>query len=107
MRPIEVASACNCTPLPPTLVASCRATMRKLLFFVCTSTIFLWFIPVLSVQSQQRSNKAARLDLLLVHGSVIDGSGSEPRSTDVGIQGDRIAFVGDSKKQGVAAARVI
>ena len=81
--------------------------MRKLLFFVCTSTIFLWFIPVLSVQSQQRSNAAARLDLLLVHGSVIDGSGSEARSADVGIQGDRIAFVGDSKKEGVAAARVI
>ena len=46
-----------------------------------------------------------RVDLLLRGGHVIDGSGSAPRSADVGIAGERIVLVGDGSK--VRAGRVI
>jgi len=45
------------------------------------------------------------VDLLLRGGQAIDGTGSSAVRADVGIRGDRIVFVGDSK--GVAAARTI
>ncbi len=48
-----------------------------------------------------------QLDLLILGGQVIDGSGSPAVSADVGLRGDRIVFVGDSAKQGVRAARTI
>lgn len=35
------------------------------------------------------------LDLLILHGDVIDGTGAPRRQTDIGIQGDRIAAMGD------------
>lgn len=38
------------------------------------------------------------LDLLLRNGRVIDGSGSVPRTADIGIRGDRIVLIGDSSK---------
>ncbi len=45
-----------------------------------------WLLP-------QTSN----MDLLIRGGTVIDGTGSEPVIADVGIRGDRIAFVGDAR----------
>ncbi len=39
---------------------------------------------------------AQQLDVILRNGTVIDGSGSPPVHTDVGIAGDRIVFVGSS-----------
>jgi N-acyl-D-amino-acid deacylase len=36
------------------------------------------------------------LDFLLVGGQVVDGTGSEARPADIGIRGERIAFVGDA-----------
>ena len=45
--------------------------------------------------------------MLLVHGAVLDGSGSPEQSADVGIRGDRIVFIGDSVKSHVSAVRVI
>ena len=53
-----------------------------------------------SVQTQQ-------LDLLILHGTLVDGSGRKPRKADVGIRGDRIVFVGDSRKSHLQAARTI
>ncbi len=44
-------------------------------------------------------------DLIVSGGSVIDGTGSEPRRADVAIDGDRITRLGDLS--GVEAARVI
>lgn len=38
---------------------------------------------------------------------MIDGSGSAARAADVGVRGDRIAFIGDSKAASVTAKRVI
>jgi N-acyl-D-amino-acid deacylase len=48
---------------------------------------------------------AQELDLLLRHGTVVDGSGSAAVHTDVGISGNRIVFVGNST--GKKAKRVI
>ena len=43
--------------------------------------------------------------MILRNGTVVDGSGSAPVHTDVGISGDRIVFVGSSA--GKKAKRVI
>jgi N-acyl-D-amino-acid deacylase len=48
-----------------------------------------------------------KLDLLIKGGRVFDGSGSESKTNDVGIRGDRIAFIGDAAKSGISAARTI
>jgi N-acyl-D-amino-acid deacylase len=48
-----------------------------------------------------------KVDLLIVGGRVIDGSGSAEMRSDVGIRDDLIAFVGDALKAGVGAARTI
>src|SRR3989440_7985786 len=50
---------------------------------------------------------ANELDILIVHGKVVDGSGRKARRADVGIRGDRIVFVGDAIKQHMAAKRTI
>jgi N-acyl-D-amino-acid deacylase len=50
---------------------------------------------------------AEQLDVLIIHGKLVDGSGKKPRTADVGIRGDRIVFVGDARKQNLTAARVI
>lgn len=47
------------------------------------------------------------LDLLLEGGQVVDGSGSAPRAEDVGIRGDRIAFLGNASRQKVTAERTL
>src|ERR1044072_3358983 len=47
------------------------------------------------------------IDILILHGQVVDGSGKKPRKTDVGIRGDRIVFVGDARKAKLEAARTI
>jgi N-acyl-D-aspartate/D-glutamate deacylase len=44
-------------------------------------------------------------DLLISGGSVVDGTGSEPRQADVAVDGDRISRIGDLS--GAEAARVI
>lgn len=45
--------------------------------------------------------------LLIQGGQLIDGSGSPARQSDVAVRGDRIVFVGDAKKAGFKASRVI
>lgn len=50
---------------------------------------------------------AESLDLLILHGKLVDGTGKKTRIADVGIRGDRIAFVGDSAKAHITAARTI
>jgi len=48
-----------------------------------------------------------QLDLLILHGKLVDGAGSKPRKADVGIRGDRITFVGDARKANLTAARIL
>ena len=47
------------------------------------------------------------LDLLIVGGSVIDGTGADPVSSDIGITGGKISFVGDAARARLAARRTI
>src|SRR5438132_10441386 len=47
------------------------------------------------------NEREIKVDLLLNHGKIVDGSGSKPRVLDVGIRGDRIVFVGNAAKAGV------
>jgi len=53
------------------------------------------------------SAQANQLDILILHGKLVDGSGRKARNADVGIRGDRIVFVGDAGKAKVTAARTI
>jgi N-acyl-D-amino-acid deacylase len=48
-----------------------------------------------------------QLDLLILHGKLVDGSGKKPRTADVGISGDRLVFVGDARKANLTAVRII
>jgi len=51
--------------------------------------------------------QAPGVDLLIRGGTVMDGTGSEPFMADIGIQGDRIQFIGDSRSARITAARTI
>jgi len=63
---------------------------------------------VLSAQTPtQASVRGQQLDLLILHGRLVDGSGKKPRIVDVGIRGDRIVFVGDARKENASGARTI
>lgn len=44
-----------------------------------------------------------RVDLLVVNGRVLDGAGNPWVAADVGVDGDRIAFVGNARASGVVA----
>src|SRR6266705_772026 len=48
-----------------------------------------------------------QLDILILHGKLIDGTGKKPRPADIGIRGDRIVFVGDARKANLTAARIV
>ncbi len=47
------------------------------------------------------------LDLLFTNARLLDGSGNPWRRADVGIRGDRIAFVGDAQRAPVAAQQTL
>ncbi|HUF26117.1 MAG TPA: amidohydrolase family protein [Gemmatimonadaceae bacterium] len=47
------------------------------------------------------------VDVLIAGGRVVDGTGSAPRMADVGIDGDRIVFIGDARASGITAVRRI
>jgi N-acyl-D-aspartate/D-glutamate deacylase len=56
---------------------------------------------------QAQTLRDRQLDLLILHGKLIDGSGKKPRTADVGISGDRIVFVGDARKANLTTVRTI
>jgi len=60
-----------------------------------------------SVLARSESVQTQQLDLLILHGQLVDGSGRKPRKADLGIRGDRIVFVGDARKSNLEAARTI
>src|SRR5436190_5635422 len=55
----------------------------------------------------QSANSTPPVDILILNGKVVDGSGKGPRKVDIGIRGDRIVFVGDARKARVAATRTV
>lgn len=60
-------------------------------------------LPLLFLPATARQ-PTATLDVLITNGQIIDGQGGPPRIADIGIRGDRIAFVG---KRRTTARRVI
>ena len=81
--------------------------MRKCLLFGAAIALLL---PCVSIFLRARVHSAQPpepLDLLLEGGHVVDGSGSAPRSEDIGIRGDRIAFLGDASKEKLTAVRTL
>src|SRR5436190_18222149 len=75
-----------------------------LLAVVITASVALSVSQFVSSAQKQTPEK---LDLLILHGKVLDGSGQVARNADVGIRGDRITCVGDAKKFHLEAARTI
>jgi len=77
------------------------APLGALLTFVFSCGSFHLRGPAYPAPAQEH------LDLLLEGGEVVDGSGSGPRAEDLGIRGDRIAFLGNASKQKVTAERTL
>ncbi|MGV3709504.1 MAG: N-acyl-D-amino-acid deacylase family protein [Gemmatimonas sp.] len=77
------------------MTLSIRLSVRALI--LALPTVFL----AMSGQAQ------TAVDILITNGRVVDGTGAAARTTDIGIRGDRIVFVGDSKAQRVQPARTI
>ena len=48
-----------------------------------------------------------QVDVLLLGGTVLDGTGADETTADVGIRDDRIVFVGDADEAGVAADKTL
>jgi N-acyl-D-aspartate/D-glutamate deacylase len=48
-----------------------------------------------------------RVDLLVSHGTVIDGAGAPARRLDIGVTADQISFIGDAVAAHVVADRTI
>ena len=64
--------------------------------------VFAILIVAPSVSGPQQ-----KVDVLIRGGTVVDGTGKEARRADVGIMGDRIAFIGDAASSRVTGTRVI
>jgi N-acyl-D-amino-acid deacylase len=95
-------------------IASFRLPIGRVLFsriWMCVLLAVSLTYPLTLTALTSRSGRDARapseLDLLILHGKLVDGSGRKPRTADVGIRGDRIVFVGDARKQNFTAARTI
>src|SRR5437764_5116019 len=75
-----------------------------LLAVVITASVALSVSQFVSSAQKQTPEK---LDLLILHGKLVDGSGKGARKADVGIRGDRIVCVGDAQKTNLEAVRMI
>jgi N-acyl-D-aspartate/D-glutamate deacylase/dipeptidyl aminopeptidase/acylaminoacyl peptidase len=53
------------------------------------------------------ASQVGKVDILIRGGQVLDGSGAAAIRADVGITGDRIAFIGDAAQAGLTAERTL
>ena len=74
------------------LVRANLQVARFALIAICIVALGLFLRHTAEAQSEP-------LDYLITGGTVVDGTGAEPRKADVGIRGDQIAFIGDASKQ--------
>lgn len=94
--------------LAPFVALALIAVATQLTHVVLTSSVGS---PATSPVAQ--IDRIGQLDLLILHGTLVDGSGKKTRIADVGIRSDRIVFVGDSRQPragaelGFRAARTI
>lgn len=68
---------------------------------------FLCFCGSLFLRQGRVDASPEHLDLLLLGGQVVDGSGSASRQDDVGIRGNRIVFLGDASREKVTSERTL
>jgi len=61
--------------------------------------LYLPFAALVFMAALAPAQESDPLDLLIVHGTLIDGTGSHGLTTDIGIKGDRIVFVGPAGKR--------
>lgn len=77
---------------------STSLNIRRASALAATAIFILFLVPLASAPAQTQ-----QLDYLLVGGRIVDGTGSAPRRADVGIRGDRIAFIGNASRAHVYA----
>lgn len=68
--------------------------------FAAFAIAVFFLIPLASAPAQTQTQQ---LDYLLVGGRIVDGTGSALRRADVGIAGDRIAFIGNASRAHIHA----
>jgi N-acyl-D-aspartate/D-glutamate deacylase len=85
-----------------------RVTIRRVLAVLISGAIVaLTYLASPGILQHAQELRGQRFDLLILHGKLADGSGKKSRSSDIGIRGDRIVFVGDAGKANLTAARTI
>src|SRR3954469_15228737 len=84
-----------------------RVKLRLLIATLISVAILFATTPSRSNSATSQNANPKSLDLLIVNGQVVDGSGKKARKADVGIRGDRIVFVGDARKAKLEATRTI
>src|SRR5687767_9044627 len=77
------------------------------LFFGMRSLLLAALAALSACATVQQQATEQNVDLLIRGGTLVDGTGSAPRRADIGIKGDRIAWIGDASSTRVTAARTI
>lgn len=62
---------------------------------------------VLGAWGMAPGSDGPHIDLLVLHGTVIDGAGAPARHVDIGVTADRVSFIGDAAAAHVVADRTI
>ena len=75
-----------------------RRAIRSVSRIRATRLVALFALPLAAC-----GTRGEPADLLILGGSVLDGSGREAVTADVAVAGDRILFVGDAARAGIAA----
>jgi N-acyl-D-amino-acid deacylase len=65
------------------------------------------FLVVVSFIPTLLAAQARTVDILLLHGTVVDGTGAASRVADVGIVADRVTFIGDAARSKVMGKKTI
>jgi N-acyl-D-aspartate/D-glutamate deacylase len=81
--------------------------MTTHVFRLTVVLVFACLIANVALRGTGARAQGNQVDILIVHGKLVDGSGRKARHADIGIRGDRIVFVGDARKARIAAARTI
>jgi N-acyl-D-amino-acid deacylase len=84
-----------------------RASIHPISFLTLIAIIAITCLASLCLSQHAQSLRGQQVDLLILHGKLVDGSGKKQRVADVGIRGDRIVFVGEAGKANLTAARII